>query len=706
MGRFIDITGAPIVSDFQEMPLDFMAKALSAKQAAYDKQDLEAAGVPGLIPEGFIATKGYKDILTKELNPKLADWSKRAIADPEGVGRDIAKYKSQLATDARYRLLAADTLKKADYLKQKAEAEKLGIPFEKAFDYKAGKYKGPIDPDKLLKGEVAGDLEDFYGTPIYGDVNKELLDRVNDIKTFTIDEAHDYFGSITKYGDQLKNNKVLKLDSNSIYDETPVLQTADGKWHTVAELTKLKLDKIGGTWLAGNTVGAQYGKTELSPIMQAPGKDFSEKLSNYLQYLQDPVSKYSKSTSTGFTNWGNIYDAENKKKESERVSIPGQNNYSTDANGFTQYVTDVYNTKVSSATSVVQKLMKSGALKGDMATIMKQVASNANPQQLQNILDNVNTKLDGLRKNIASGKGYDKDDFMYQTELKNDLTTLVDAMESEAKIKDRFLNTLSTTKDDLLKRIKHDGSTADNLMIEAVKDIETINKNATTQDNITRTLSKNKFITDAMSDAISNSVVPNYSVRTGLGNDTGIIKGVQDAITKSWSQNNSIFEGQSKDLTPNEWIKDQLKAADTDDVNVVDAAVDKNGKWIVTFKATNGGVKSFVYKDQGELDYHKGQLINDLRKTNDPNAQDFANSLMFKDVLTSNNQQAKWLSLASAQPVEGRPVTVNFKFSNLKDPLPVTKVMNPQTGNIYYTIGNKIATDLDDVAAKLGQFIK
>lgn len=698
MGRFIDITGAPIVSDFQEMPLDFMAKALESKQLAYDKDMLAADEYSKLIPKGYEATSKLYEPLTKQVLPELENLTKRALLEPEKVGRELVKWKTNLEKNPAYQALKADEENKKLVLENWRKAKEKGeaLPLWRL-------EKTPLSYEKVMSGEETFSPE-YYDIQQFEDPGKYVDDQLDDIKSVVSSYSGESIRDLVQGedGGLYGITSSGKRTSNLLNDRTPVAGT--GK--TIGQLVQDRLNSVTTNLLTDRNTAANYFRKAVqhgymsnfgaSNIVEAADK-----------FVQNRFKRFEDIQTENKTGYTQRISAVNRK-ELERIPIPGQNPYSADGDGFTEYVTDVYNTKMASAQGVVQKLIKSGALKGDMVTIMNQIASNANPQQLQNILDNVNTKLDVLRKNMASGKEYDKNDFMYQTELKNDLTTLVDAMESEAKIKDRVLNTISTTKEQLLKTVKNDGSFMDNIMVDALKDIDAIYKftGAEKDSNITKLLYKYPFIADAFSKNISNSVVPNYSVRTGLGNDTGIIKGVQDAITKSWSQNNSIFEGQSKNLKPNEWLKDQLSATDKDDVNVVDAAVDKNGKWIVTFKATNGNVKSFVYKDQGELNYHKNQLIQDLRKTKDPNAQDFAGSLMFKDMLASNNQQAKWLSLASAQPTENKPVTVNLNFSGLSTPLPISKVMNPKTGGVYYTIGNQIATDLDDVASKIGKLIQ
>jgi hypothetical protein len=711
MGRFIDITGAPIVSDFQEMPLDFMAKALSAKQASYDKQELDSEALK-LLPEGFIATKGYKDELLKEINPKLSEWSKRAIADPDGVGRDIAKYKTQLVNDPRYRLLAADTAKKADYLKAKAEAAKLGVPFEKAFDYKARQYKGPIDSKKLVAGEVAGDLEDFYGNPFYGDVNKELLERLKDVKTITIGEANDWLGGITGYGDQIKNSKSIDISSNSIYDTTPALQGANGKWYSIGDLTKMKLDQIGSTWLLGNTPGAQYVKTDLSPIQGVQGDTPEAKLKGYIENLYNPISTSSKKTNSGFTSFGtNAFDAEGKKKEQERIAVPGQQNYSKDADGFKTLATDTHNTKMDYAKKVASRMVAAGKFGNDSMSQAKAIVYYSNPANLNKLMDEYTSKLSGYETKIRNGESINKDDYTYTKNLKDDLNGLVDAMQAESKLIDRTVNALSPLKKLAEERAKFYGKGFDSIEQAKLNDINYIIDNVSKGANIADIMSNKKYdyLFNDLKDVIENSVKPVYSATTGTGADTGTINVVQKAITNSWGQNMSLFEGQSKDLLPQKWLREQLGADDKTNIQLVGASLDGDGKWVATYKADNGATKSFVYKDQGELESLKKTTIQDLRRSGDQNAIQFANMLSFKDELKANNQQGNWLALGQARPTLQKPVTVTIKLPDMQGnlvPLPIKKAINTIDGTTYYELGNTRATSLDELEMKLGQLIQ
>lgn len=712
MGRFIDITGAPIQSDFQEMPLDFMSKALTAKQAAYDKQDLEAAGIPGLLPEGFIATKGYKDELMKEINPKLEEWSKRALAEPEKVGKDIAKYKSQLISDPRYRLLALDTAKKADYLKQKAEAEKLGIPFEKAFDYKAGQYKGPIDSKKLLSGEVAGDLEDFYGTPFYGNVNEELLKGLKDIKPITLSDAQEYFGNITQYGDQLKNNRSIEISSNTLNDPTVIGVDKKGQKITIGDLTKAKLMQVGNTWLAGNTVGSKYGTTEISPIMQAQGDTFEEKFKNYLVNLYEPTTTYTKSNKSGFTSFGtNAFDAEGKRKEQERIAVPGQQNYSKDADGFKTLAIDTHNIKMDYAKKVASRMVAAGKFGSDSMSQAKAIVYYSNPANLNKLMDEYTSKLSGYERKIRNGEPINKDDYTYTKNLKDDLNGLVDAMQAESKLIDRTVNALSPLKKLAEERAKFYGKGFDSIEQAKLNDINYIIDNVSKGANIADIMSNKKYdyLFNDLKDVIENSVKPVYSVTTGTGSDTGTINVVQKAITNSWGQNMSLFEGQSKDLLPQKWLREQLGADDKTNIQLVGASLDGDGKWVATYKADNGATKSFVYKDQGELESLKKTTIQDLRRSGDQNAIQFANMLSFKDELKANNQQGNWLALGQARPTLQKPVTVTIKLPDMQGnlvPLPIKKAINTTDGTTYYELGNTRATSLDELEMKLGQLIQ
>lgn len=734
MGRFIDITGAPIVSDFQEMPLDFMAKALSAKQAAYDKQDLEAAGIPGLIPEGFIATKGYKDILTKELNPKLADWSKRAIADPEGVGRDIAKYKSQLATDARYRLLAADTAKKAEYLKDLKETNKLGKAYEKAFDYTTGQYKGPIDPDKLLKGEVTGDLEDFYSTPIYGDVHKDYTENLKNIKEISIEDVSTLFPGINQYGDQLKTTKTVKVDSNSIYDTTEIGKDENGNPITIGEVTKRKVHQISDAILANNSVAAQYANTPLSPfrILEdalPEGASIIDKGRAYGEYVFSPMSKQSRTNKNEIVSFGtNAFDAIGKREDQERIAVPGQKNYNNDADGFRGLITDTYNTKMDYANKLVSRMSASGALGKDYIAQMQAIAYYSNPANLDKLMTEYSTKLSAYETKIRNGQAINKDDYTYTKSVKDDLNGLINSMQAEAKLTDRFVNKLEP----LLKKEKEtlkifeesawpdaDAINTARNTVKALEDaLHKINSGIDIP-NVVNSMSNPTMWGDntlanmwkdlGLDDVITSSVKPIYSVTTGKGVDTGTINVVQKAITNSWGQNMSLFEGQDKELTPQKWLKDQLGADDKTNIQLVGASIDGDGKWVATYKADNDTTKSFVYKDQGELESLKKTTIQDLRRSGDQNAIQFANMVSFKDELKANNQQGKWLSLAQAKPTLQKPVTVTIKLPDMQGNLinlDIKKAVNTVDGSIYYEYGGVNANSLDELEMKLGQYTR
>lgn len=718
MGRFIDITGAPIVSDFQEMPLDFMAKALSAKQAAYDKQDLEAAGVPGLIPEGFIATKGYKDELMKELNPKLAEWSKRAIADPEGVGRDITKYKAQLSNDIRYKKLAEDTALKAGYLEKIAKLNESGVPYEKAFDYVTGQYKGPVDSKKLVAGEVTGNLQEFYGNPFYGDPNKEMREVFSTIKPITSQNAHEYMAGVTDFGDQLKRGESVEMSSSTLDDPRIIFYTGEGKNKrgvTLGELTQKKFNDAYGTWLAGNTVGAQYYQTELSPALKvnlglSPDATLSDKQAAYAQRVYNPMAVYTDKRSSDFATFGsNALDAANKKLELSRIPVPGLTIDYSDPSAFINSLKSTYATKTSSAQAVADLLRKAGKIKGSPTEQLKLALEYSKPENVQKLLNDANAAL--ANKNTSS------EDYLLNRDLKTNLLAALDAQEEEGKLRDKLTKHVidgfkaldaagigrpAVEQQSILKGIRNTstnlGDVLDNAMKLGIVDTESINK--------------------LLQETTSSDIVPIYSVRTGKGEKTGMYNTVETTILENWGNNMDVFEGQDSGLSPSEWIKSQFPTSDEKSkFDITNISLDKNKNVIVSM--TDGQAhKNFRFKDSGDkLNYHKGEFINDLRKTNDPQAHTFANIVSFKDELKNNGQQGKWSQLIQAQPDPGKSTTVTLDFQGTDGPVKVPVIKKTSaygyTTYIYQYKDRKTNTtktiekeSADDIENLLGQLIK
>jgi hypothetical protein len=693
MGRFIDITGAPIASDFQEMPLDFMAKALSAKQASYDKQDLEAAALPGLFGEGFIATQGYKDILTKELNPKLSEWSKRAIADPEGVGRDITKYKSQLANDPRFRLLTADTAKKADYLKQKAEADKLGIPFEKAFDYKANKYKGPIDPDKLLKGEVAGDLEDFYGTPYYGNVNEEILKLTSNIKPITLSDVQESYGNITKFGDQLKNNKSIEISSNTLNDLTPVayrLENGKEVPITIGELTSKKLMQVGSTWLAGNTVGSKYGRTEISPIMQAQGNTFEEKFMNYLENLYEPTTTYNRSNKSGFSTIGsNIYSVD--------INIPtdpkfnpwlSQNNTGRNFDEFIKTSTSSKTTRDASWQTLTN--LKDGLISKTTINIpgLRRSTSGAY----------VDADIQSIINYWQSGKAMA--DLANQPTKLSEAKALYDAA-STYQINDHQLKFYNNQITEAINKVYKE-KTGKNAPEDVVKGItsgiqyvkaNTGRKNQKTGEFIYENKKISPYLDDIQTQFKNGlNISQAYVLADKTGNYSKEGFGIATNIWDRASSGKIVFEGMGKENTATELgnlFRAKTGSIPQGTLTPKGVALDKDGRIITIVEDSKTGLTAdFVYMPRPEDLAKTRDIYIDMSYSSDPMASSVGKQGLTESVLTTSGELYKWDNLTQSNSPISESI-LGLKITKEFDTLGNPVYSYTSKGNTFTSIGDK-----------------
>jgi hypothetical protein len=237
MGRFIDITGAPIVSDFQEMPLDFMAKALSAKQASYDKADAELDLYSKLIPKGGEATTLLYDPVKKEYIPKLEEYSKNLIQDPEGVGRSLSKWKAKLENDPRYQALKADEDYKKTLYTRMQESGKKGnfIPLWRHT-------KTPLNPQEVQEGLINFTPEQYYDIREFDDPGKYVDDQLDDIKTMVISNSKENIRDIVAgadgglYGITTSGSRT----SNLLNDNTIV----PGTGKTIGQLVQEKLISV------------------------------------------------------------------------------------------------------------------------------------------------------------------------------------------------------------------------------------------------------------------------------------------------------------------------------------------------------------------------------------------------------------------------------------------------------------------------------
>ena len=704
MGRFIDITGAPIASDFQEMPLDFMAKALSAKQASYDKQELEASALPGLFGEGFIATKGYKDILTKELNPKLAEWSKRAIADPEGVGRDITKYKSQLANDVRYRLLTADTAKKAEYLKDLKETNKLGKAYEKAFDYTTGQYKGPIDPDKLLKGEVVGDLEDFYGNPIYGDVHKDYTENLKNIKEISIEDVSTLFPGLNQYGDQLKTTKTFKVDSNSIYDPTVIGKDENGNPITIGEATKRKVHQVSDAILANNSVAAQYANTPLSPFRILEGalpEDASiiDKGRAYGEYVFSPMSKQSRTNKNEITSFGtNANVAKAAQNEVTNIAIPGLFNIVKTPEEYGNLMNFTKAAATSSRTAFIDRIQNMAPA---IANMGKKFPGALTDDKLRTVYDAAQLKLKTLKPGdpdriyyedvVNKGNGY----FAEKLKFNNLMGTYAD----EAISKINATNpSLKVDRNDVLSSLSDIYSTVDFNKTPVVK-INTITGKVA-EEGDKNTISVRLDILPNLATKASAIEVPTYSLMKANG--SALSPNISASITTlegMLMSGTAKLEGQNPNdgRGPDGFVRDKLQIKADEGYSLNNVYMDKyTGQMVASYKADKSGkVANVAVVDNSLLKSLKENIYSDLTKTTDGSARDFGKRGLFNEYLRDTGVYGDWADLQ--QQKEGT-ITIPQLGS-------ITKASNTK-GDSYYVVtdfilNKKQNTNSADGAEKL-----
>jgi hypothetical protein len=190
MGRFIDITGAPIASDFQEMPLDFMAKALDVQQKSQDAFDTARDSIvpteSGLRTTNIIY-KGKEIPLyqyeKENYDKPLEDIAKVATNNPAEATRRFGILQKQRNSDPILALAKKDFTYKPTVLADEKEKKKTGTVVYSYRD-KAGKAI-PINADKILAGELEGDPSEWYNSLGYTDYIKpgmDYLDKAPEMK--------------------------------------------------------------------------------------------------------------------------------------------------------------------------------------------------------------------------------------------------------------------------------------------------------------------------------------------------------------------------------------------------------------------------------------------------------------------------------------------------------------------------------------------
>lgn len=171
MGRFIDITGAPIVSDFQEMPLDFINKELQLYQDSFDKsKDLEGK----FITESGIRSKKFNDYVSKKYEPEIQKISQTTITNPIEGYKQMEKLYKKFSQDPVVAFAKEDAKNVAEVQKLERERSEKGKPFYGYRD-KFGNVE-QINPEDVEQGKIGYDFNKLYAGIGYADYTKPIRD--------------------------------------------------------------------------------------------------------------------------------------------------------------------------------------------------------------------------------------------------------------------------------------------------------------------------------------------------------------------------------------------------------------------------------------------------------------------------------------------------------------------------------------------------
>lgn len=171
MGRFIDITGAPIVSDFQEMPLEFINKELQLYQDSFDKsKDLEGK----FITESGIRSKKFNDYISKKYEPEIQKISQTTITNPIEGYKQMEKLYKKFSQDPVVAFAKEDAKNVAEVQKLERERSEKGKPFYGYRD-KFGNVE-QINPEDVEQGKIGYDFNKLYAGIGYADYTKPIRD--------------------------------------------------------------------------------------------------------------------------------------------------------------------------------------------------------------------------------------------------------------------------------------------------------------------------------------------------------------------------------------------------------------------------------------------------------------------------------------------------------------------------------------------------
>jgi hypothetical protein len=235
MGRFIDITGAPIASDFQEMPLDFMSKALDIQQKSKDTFDTARESM--LPSEGGLASTMLKmpdgklislsQYEKDKYDKSLEDIAKVAINNPMEANRRFGIFKKQRDSDPVLKWAKEDFALKPTVINNEKAEDKAGTAVRSYRD-KEGKVI-PINVDDIISGKVSTPLE-YYNSIGYSDFTTPTRTFIKDIKGIegmTSSTIKPYLDEIAGIGSMIAQGKsATKFDRQTMDNLQKGINTA------------------------------------------------------------------------------------------------------------------------------------------------------------------------------------------------------------------------------------------------------------------------------------------------------------------------------------------------------------------------------------------------------------------------------------------------------------------------------------------------
>ena len=235
MGRFIDITGAPIQSDFQEMPLDFMSKALDIQQKSKDAFDTAKDSI--LPTEGGLASTTLKtpdgklislaQYEKEKYDKSLEDVAKIAINNPMEASRKFQILQKQRNADPILKWAKEDLALKPTIISNEKIEDKSGVAVRSYRD-KEGKVI-PINIDDIISGKVSTPLE-YYNSIGYNDFTTPTRNFIKDIKGIegmTSSTIRPYLDEIAGIGSMIAQGKsTTKFDRQTMNNLQKGINTA------------------------------------------------------------------------------------------------------------------------------------------------------------------------------------------------------------------------------------------------------------------------------------------------------------------------------------------------------------------------------------------------------------------------------------------------------------------------------------------------